>query len=76
VLIVCGSVLVCYSSCGIKITMKKFVENGKYVFLGCRYIQHDFAERINNIFYVSLNKHLINYPDFFDDLLLLCHMKD
>lgn len=64
------------SAYGIKITMKKFVEIGKYILLGLLYIQHDFAEKNNNIFYISINKHLINYPNFFDDLLQLCHMRD
>jgi hypothetical protein len=70
-----GEFLCVNSSYDIKITMYKFVENGKYIFVGCRYNQNDFAEGINNIFYVSINKLIINYLNFFDDLRL-CHIKD
>jgi len=70
-------VYLCVNSSGvIKIVIKFFVENEKYAFLGCRNIQHDFTERIYNIFYVSINKHLINFPTLFDALLRLCHIKD
>jgi hypothetical protein len=40
------------ASGGKKEIMKTIIENLKYVFLSCRYIQHDFAELIIYFMYL------------------------